>query len=1784
MIKSIISIILSLITLITVMPNKIVDQKGYQPQTETAYSVEHTNSFGNIISNTLKDDQTNKKTEESEDHIINVDVDTVENVINIDYVSSSNGTVVIDLIDENTNQVIKEYNNDIFCDQTNSSFIIDEKEIPSNFLVKAVLIDDDNEQMGSIYTNEENTEWYEEFSNLETEDFPEDLVVNLDESEDSNFAVLLDSVITSDNNSGHNNLISSDEENGIYFFTDTTQELEDLQKGDIWAWNKDEPNFIIGKVKNVSQSNQGTKVEIEESELYETFSIVKINVSNDECLMSSDTAIQNEKKSITRGSAETNLSKSASFSLSKGKLKGTATVSTGLNFKLEWAIYKLYLSTTLKLTPKIDFSLSVTAKFEKDWKIGEVDIPTPVAGLYVKVIFKIHFEASVSLSLNFSVSRTIGFSFSSYSGTTNLSTNPSTTLEFKISGKIKIGLKVCPEITFVGVAKIGFEGFVGVEISASTNVFSVSNTKRHNCQSCISGTLYGVASLSFTIGADLGFWKKDWKISITGEIKIKIGECHYSNTYREFGWGPCQHMSYLTKFIVLNKDNKVIKNAKIDGKSVGSNGILQAWYDKGRHTVTISASGYKTQIRKISVSEPSVFNAFNTQVTKLEKGNPNQIDQYTDSSYTSYVDEKYYPRMGGGSSGGSYYVEPLTYTEPTGEYTLSTAMASKRSSDVAWVQRALKNLGYSISVDGYYGNQTANVVKRFQDEYGLPVTGKVDADTLSVIKNPVKKVDPPVLRLTSASEMKADGVVTVAWDAVPNATAYDIYVYDSKGNLVKSAIDTKATNAAFTLYLPDTYTIKGRAKNFRYTSEEATLGTRITLYNKPLVTFLDWDGTVLSRQFVEYGTGAVTPASPERYGYTFSKWDKSYSNVNNDITVNAVYNINNFTVTFFLDKDGKQTTTMKCDFETAATAPSEDQLKIQSGYSFAGWDKDFSKIVEDTVIRPVFKWENEDLPIIIDNYSVTPDAGYGYNVNVDIRNYDIRRTNGRVVVALKSGDDRFVTMTESDAFTLAKSATESLEIFVPCKDEVSSVDIFVVNSYSKLIPISETMHYEVSLTDVNENATHNVSGNAGAENAGKQAILFIYKIGDAADFTNEYIGQTVISEDGSYSFDYCLREEPTIQTGDFVVTIGIEGHNTELFLEKIDAPKPVYTVTFKDFDGSIIKSEEVTEGEHATLPQDNPEREGYIFAGWDYTNSSVYEDLTITAIYVHKLYTVVFIDWTNERFDVQTYYYGEPLITPDLSTLDSYDTIGWEDAVAGMPVTQNMVITAKYQKKSFTVNFYDYNGNIIDSQNVEYGESAVIPSLDSDNYNFYSWDSEDLSYVTSSLEVRPYFSYKTDTAKPTANITSGTFNETVTVELSCADDADIYYSINGSDFVKYTSPISITSSAQLEFYATSFGRNDSESVCEYYAINRIGDESNWMVPVSLYQNDQLVGKYLIKHNSKLYDQDIYLGEYGYRFVGYSLEDGGSLLNENYTVTKEVNVYICRAPETYQVVFKDTNDNIIDTQTVNYLDSAISPEVTVEEPGKIFVGWDTDDFLCVHEDLVVYAVIMSENDVLNITLNRESYSMMEGYSYKLSATVTGETDAELFWSSSDENIATVDENGKITAVSDGIVVITASLLGTEVYEDCYVTVVKNPDMSITLSETSDLVDYDGCICGISPSNNAVSEIKSQISSESITFSKNGINLSDADSVTTGSVVTMTDSDGNLTDSMVLVVIGDVNGDGKADNQDVSHLLKYLVGKETLSEEYLLAADVNADGEVNNKDASMIMRYIVNKERF
>ncbi|MBR2884441.1 MAG: InlB B-repeat-containing protein [Clostridia bacterium] len=375
----------------------------------------------------------------------------------------------------------------------------------------------------------------------------------------------------------------------------------------------------------------------------------------------------------------------------------------------------------------------------------------------------------------------------------------------------------------------------------------------------------------------------------------------------------------------------------------------------------------------------------------------------------------------------------------------------------------------------------------------------------------------------------------------------------------------------------------------------------------------------------------------------------------------------------------------------------------------------------------------------------------------------------------------------------------------------------------------------------NSGSLINVDYTVDSSLGGKQATVFVHKYNEASDWTCEYVKQFEIPADGDISFSFKPREELSALTGDYTVSLGIEGNTNTIIIKIIEAPKPEYTVTFRDWDGTIIDTQTVEQGKTAAYPENIPEREGYDFVGWSSTLTNINADVEIEARYVIKTYDVIFVDWTAKSILTKTFEHGEFLSPPEATTVEGYNFVGWSGVTEGETVvTEDMIVTADYDAEIYEVNIYDFDMNVIGTQTVEHGSFVDLPDeIEKSKYIFLGWksanDNSTVSAVTGDMDVYPVYIFTETTESPTASLDSGVYKENQTLELSCPTESSvIHYTTDGTNPLDsltaklYEEPIVLDRSMEIKFAASTFEMNDSDVVTEVYAINNGEGTSDWM--------------------------------------------------------------------------------------------------------------------------------------------------------------------------------------------------------------------------------------------------------------------------------------------------------------------------------------------------------------------
>ena len=218
-----------------------------------------------------------------------------------------------------------------------------------------------------------------------------------------------------------------------------------------------------------------------------------------------------------------------------------------------------------------------------------------------------------------------------------------------------------------------------------------------------------------------------------------------------------------------------------------------------------------------------------------------------------------------------------------------------------------------------------------------------------------------------------------------------------------------------------------------------------------------------------------------------------------------------------------------------------------------------------------------------------------------------------------------------------------------------------------------------------------------------------------------------------------------VLTGDDKDEIDSLAHVKENIRAVASYIKNGYTVTFLDYNGTVLGTDGVLYGEAAIAPEKTPAREGYTFTGWDKAFDNVTSNLTVTAQYAINTYTVKFVDFDGKELSVQKVNWGAAASAPASPTFTGYTFTGWDKAFD--KVISDLTVTAQYAINKYTVKFVDFDGKELSVQTVNWNSAAIAPANPiRTGYTFTSWDKA-FDNVTSDLTVTAQYAINTYTVK-----------------------------------------------------------------------------------------------------------------------------------------------------------------------------------------------------------------------------------------------------------------------------------------------------------------------------------------------------------------------------------------------------------------------------------------------------
>ncbi len=407
------------------------------------------------------------------------------------------------------------------------------------------------------------------------------------------------------------------------------------------------------------------------------------------------------------------------------------------------------------------------------------------------------------------------------------------------------------------------------------------------------------------------------------------------------------------------------------------------------------------------------------------------------------------------------------------------------------------------------------------------------------------------------------------------------------------------------------------------------------------------DGKNVETVELEFGAKINPIEAPAKEGYTFAGWEGLPETMPaNDVTVNAVYTVNTYKLTYIVD--GENYKTVDVEFGAKITPV---EAPVKEGHTFARWEGIPETMpANDVTVNAVYTVNTYKLTYIVDGESYkTVDVEFGAKINP-------------------------VEAPAKEGHTFAR--WEGLPETMPAND-VTVNAVYTVNTY-KLTYIVDGESYKT--VDVEFGAKTNP-----VEAPAKEGHTFARWEGLPETMPANDVTVNAVYTVNTYKLTYIVDGESyktvDVEFGAKINPVEAPAKEGYTFArwEGIPETMPandvtvnaVYTVNSYKLtyivDGESYKTADVEYGAEIT-PADAPEKEGYTFAGWDgLPDFMPAKDITVSAYYTVNYYKLtVYVD--GELFYETELEMGAPIEIPEPEIPSDRIFDGWvEDVPDTMP-------------------------------------------------------------------------------------------------------------------------------------------------------------------------------------------------------------------------------------------------------------------------------------------------------------------------------------------------------------------------------------------------------------------------------------------------------------------------------------------------------------------------------------
>lgn len=639
-------------------------------------SMKATNSFGQLLVNGIEGQSTDA--DGSTNRITNVTMNG--RTANVQFVLDGTADLMVAIYTDGTEEeMVASGTTEVSGSADNGAAQVSiVGDIPETYTIKAFLLDKtDHSPLSSAYTDVSHTQEIIDLDNATVNDFPEDRVINLDDQDNTNFAVVNKetTLLTyEDNTAGENQLLSEDDTSLVYTFGNAGAEIRNLQPGDILTYEYAPGELLIARVQDITVNGDIVTIQGDDTlEPTDVFDILKIEefadsgelVHSDEGMdpavtyLGTSTGVDAENKfEIKDGAISDNVpivdNVTHEFALNgtlndikDGMLSVTVNGEASLFANIDFAYYIAWNKQWIALSSQVSISgkISVGGAISAKVPLGPLHTPKMLKkiGIEAEITPNIVLELSGQITFKFSYEQRMLLGYSTMGGFQNLSepakgkVEPVMDDDKSTSKTISIfaGLEIGPKVQ-LGDELLWVEFKLKGGVKASAEPLGTGEGVRHECAQCLDFT----EKLTGKLTIKLILLKKDLvNVGVPEEINlldIPIGNWYWSLTFGEVGEGTCPHLTYHVQISVKNHREsgitiyeKLTSGTQMKFVELGKtdeNGTLQVYLPTGNHDLTAS-------IGKQNYSGMAMITGSPTEI-ELSQERTEQPDEPEKSDYT----------------------------------------------------------------------------------------------------------------------------------------------------------------------------------------------------------------------------------------------------------------------------------------------------------------------------------------------------------------------------------------------------------------------------------------------------------------------------------------------------------------------------------------------------------------------------------------------------------------------------------------------------------------------------------------------------------------------------------------------------------------------------------------------------------------------------------------------------------------------------------------------------------------------------------------------------------------------------------------------------------------------------------------------------------------------------------------------------------------------------------------------------------------------------------------------